>query len=100
MLKKWICFLVCILMIVSCGFTVTAEPEEEIYVELSEHDVVMEPERMDDGSIRVWVNDAEALVIVMVLAVPITKSPLQEHVDARGIVVSVRFCEMDAEPGE
>ena len=58
-MKKWICFLVCMLMIVSSGFAVNAEPEDEIVTELEEHDVVMEPERKDDGSICVWINDAE-----------------------------------------
>lgn len=36
----------------------------------------------------------------MLFAVPITKSPLHEHVDALGIVVSVRVCDIDADPGE
>jgi hypothetical protein len=57
---------------------------------------VLEPSTI----VSLWVNEDDALVIVIVLAVPMTKSPDHEQVLARGIVVSVRLLLIEAEPGE
>ncbi len=52
-MKKWICVLLCFLMVFTTAVTVAAVPEEE----LVDRNIVMEPEKKADGSIVVWLND-------------------------------------------